>query len=927
MENFDLETQVKRDDIGNLEYKLEPENLRAAHLPTFSSAEMNFKTAPVVVESIVKTAKSGIFGFTLCDEHYRQAVAWWMKTQRKHPIDQEWIVPTLGTIFSVATCIRMTLKNKDDCLIVQPPIYERYKQAADRLQRKTVFNPLKHNADGTYALDFVDLAEKMADPKNKLLILCNPHNPLGKVWSKEDLEKIANLAIKYQVVVFSDEIFADYTFDQHDVYPYCLINNGKNNGISAIGLGKTFNFTGVNHAIILIKDSKLRQQFTEQRTQDHYGSLDPLVRAAVLGAYTPAGAAWKDEVSTLIASNYRQLSKVFKLILPEVKLTPLEGGYITWADWRAWKMSDPNLLKFLTEQALFLPESGRNFNLNQAGFMRINLAISKSVMTKALENLQRAIQKLRQREVKITLKPFDQAHQLEFIAEFKTVKYQAGDLFDTLPESVATCPSARYDHETLKFLSSGQNVAYHFEKVQGANGVERRYIFDQAVTGNLQVIGKLTSQVRDPYHGDPGMNFLQHDTGTTVAALMFILLPTTDWAWYHLHYDLSQLPAEDSAICGWSKNDFSRYCSSSELKNLFFAFGKLSISDDNDHKLRIVTLDHDIKFLDQLKKHIFKLFNFMQNFFNDASEPFVMIIYPTPRAQATGTGYCRTNYFGFGDKLVDSVTEVDDTLAHELVHNWLVFSGDSNEDAYGLLYDEGAADYYAGMMCQRTFGKKDAWLGSLNDKLRAYYSNPLRAENCLNNFATGWKQTYALRAIYGRGVLLMLQLDAQIKRATHQAKSLDDVQIEIASKTSRGQRVTFDFFKQSVSKLGGQKAVEIINKALGAGLMLPPKDLFSPAYQLVEGKVPQEEQGFDSTVRFEIPSIIHGLIPGSNAEKAGLQNGDEIIKYDSDWNTMEDPKMLTNVVVDRQGQQIALSYLARGSKTACWQYQKIKFRV
>ncbi|KRM86406.1 aminotransferase class I/II-fold pyridoxal phosphate-dependent enzyme [Liquorilactobacillus vini] len=924
MGNFDLETQVKRDDIGNLEYELEPESLRAAHLPTFSSAEMNFKTAPAIVDSVVKVAKSGIFGFTLSDEHYRQAVAWWMKTQRKHPIDQEWIVPTLGTIFSVATCIRMTLKNKDDCLIVQPPVYERYKQAADRLERKTVFNPLKHNLDGTYSIDFTDLAEKMKDPHNKLLILCNPHNPLGKVWSKEDLEKIADLAIKHQVVVFSDEIFADYTFDQHDVYPYFLINDGKNNGISAIGLGKTFNFTGVNHAIMLIKDPKLRQQFTEQRTQDHYGSLDPLVRAAVLGAYTPAGAAWKDAVSALIISNYQQLKEVFELILPEVKLTPLEGGYITWADWRAWKMSDTNLLKFLTDQALFLPESGRNFNLNQDGFMRINLAISKSVMTKALVKLQKAIKELRQREVRITLKPFDHARQLEFIAEFKAVKYQVGDLFDTLPESVATCPSAQYDHDTLKFLSNGHNVAYHFERVQGSNGVERRYIFDQAVIGNLQVIGKLTSRARDLFHGDPGMNFLQHDTGTTVAALMFILLPATDWAWYHLHYDLRRLSAEASAICGWSATDFSRYCSSAALKNLFFAFGKLDILYGKSHKLRIVTLDHDIKFIDQLKQQITKLFNFMENFFNDAAEPFVMIVYPTPRAQATGTGYCRTNYFGFGDKLVNSAADVDDTLAHELVHNWLVFNGDSNEDVYGLIYDEGAADYYAGLMCQRVFGKKDTWITSLNDKLRAYYSNPLSAEDCLKNFAAGWTQTYALRAVYGRGVLLMLQLNAQIKQATHQAKSLDDVQVEIASKISRGQTVTFALFKQAVVQLGGQKAAEIINKALGAGLMFPPQDLFAPAYQLVEGKVPQEEQGFDLTVRFETPSIIHGLVPGSNAQKAGLQNGDEIIKYDSDWNTMEDPEMLTNVTVDRQGRQVALSYLARGSKTVCWQYQKNK---
>ncbi|MFT8727477.1 MAG: aminotransferase class I/II-fold pyridoxal phosphate-dependent enzyme [Liquorilactobacillus ghanensis] len=922
MGNFDLETQVKRDDIGSLEYKLTPENLRISKMPTFSSAEMNFKTAPSIIDSIVQSAKTGILGFTLCDDKYRKAVAWWMETQRKHRISQEWIVPTLGTIFSVATCIRLTLKEKDDCLIVQPPVYERYKQAADRLNRKTVFNPLKHNADGTYEIDFSDLAKKMADPKNKLLVLCNPHNPLGKVWSKADLEKIARLAVKYGIVVYSDEIFADYTFNNHEVYPYFLTNGGKNNGISAIGLGKTFNFTGVNHAIMLIKDAELREKFTQQRTRDHYGSLDPLVRAAVLGAYTSEGAAWKNEVQQLIEDNYFKLKKVFSEILPEIKLTPLEGGYITWADWRAWKMSDTNLLKLLTEQALFLPESGRDFNLNHDGYVRINLGISSSVMDRMLDQLRIAIKKLRQREVSITLTPLDNSTRLKFSAKFVHVKYQIGDLFDALPEYIATCPSAQYGKNNLKFISAGKNVPYHIENALGENGQERKYIFDQAIDGELQVIGMVVSQPRDPYRGDPGMNFLQHDNGSTIASIMFMLLPQNDWAWYRIYYDLTQVPADSTGICGWAQENFSRYCSSADMKNLFFTFGRLKISFGKDRKLRVVTLDNDIKFMSKLTDHITKLFDFMQAFFDDAPEPFVIVVYPTPRAKATGTGYFRTNYFGLGDKLIDSIEEVDDTIAHELVHNWVVFNGDSNEDVYGSVYDEGSADYYAGLMCEKALGEKNAWVNSLNNKLQAYYSNPLCADNCLRNFEKAWTETYALRTVYGRGLLMLLKLNSCIRQSSNQTKSLDDVQIKTARYISRGKSMSFNAFKSEVIKLGGEKAKEIINETFESGVMTPPADLFEPEYQLIKSRVRQEEQGFDSTVRFKKPKIIHGLIQHSNAQKAGLQNGDEIIKYDSDWNTMEDPSMPTKVTIKRNGQQITLKYLARGAKVDCWQYFK-----
>jgi len=389
MTDFDFTTIVNREGTGNLKEHLTADDIKAAGMTAFNAAEMDFKTAPSVIDSMKKCVENGLFGFTLCDDAYREAVCWWMKTQRHREIRPEWIVPVQGTIFSVATMIRMTV-GPDDYMIIQPPIYNRYEQAADRLGRKTVLSELRLAEDGTYSMDFDDLEHKMADPAGKLLILCNPHNPIGKVWSKADLEHIAQLAVKYDVKVLSDEIFADYTFRDAEAELYCMVNGGVNNGVSLTGLGKTFNFTGVNHANAIIADKELRERFICQRNSDHYGSLDPVTRAAVFGAYCPEGAAWKDAAAELIWKNYQKISKFFAEQLPMVKVTPLEGGYVIWLDFRQLGLSGSELCDFLQHEALLVLDPGNDYCITEDGFARMNIATPEWMLDKALDNLKKA---------------------------------------------------------------------------------------------------------------------------------------------------------------------------------------------------------------------------------------------------------------------------------------------------------------------------------------------------------------------------------------------------------------------------------------------------------------------------------------------------------------------------------------------------------
>lgn len=386
--HFDLQTLVNRAGTGNLKEVLTPEELKREGILALNAAEMDFRTAPSVIEAMISCAREGLMGFTLCDEPYRAAVCDWMRRVRGQEIEADWIVPTMGTIFSVATCIRMCV-GAGQRIIVQPPTYNRYEQAADRIGRETVHNPLLRRADGSYMMDLADLERKMADPDNRLLVLCNPQNPTGTVWPREILEEVARLAVRYGVVVYSDEIFADYAFEEAGVPMFCTLLGGRNNGISATSLGKTFSFTGVNHANILIADEALRERFTKQKYSDHYGSLEPMHRAAILGAYSDEGLAWKRAVQELLERNYRRVRDFFREKLPEVIVSPLQGGYVLWLDWGALPQGKA---QELMARAKLVLEDGENFGCVPNRYSRMCIATPESVLDGALARLAEALE-------------------------------------------------------------------------------------------------------------------------------------------------------------------------------------------------------------------------------------------------------------------------------------------------------------------------------------------------------------------------------------------------------------------------------------------------------------------------------------------------------------------------------------------------------
>lgn len=389
MYNFD--EMVNRAHTGNMKEFIVPKILAEKGITSFSAAEMDFKTAPSVIRSLESMVQGGVYGFTIPTEEYYSAVQWWLKETRNWVVQPEWIMPVLGTIYAVASAIRMTcIDNGPGHVIVQSPVYYRYEQAAARMGVQTIHNNLKI-VDGHYEMDFADLETKMADPVNKLLILCNAHNPIARVWRRDELERVATLSAKYRTPVISDEIFGEMAFDDHVVTPYASIPTGQDYAMTITSLGKAFNFTGVNHANILIPNEALRRRYDHVRYETHYGSMGPFEYAAVSGAYCPEGLAWFRRAREYIQANAHFVQSFMQQYFPTVHVFPIEGTSVCWMDWSAFGFADNTLTQELMSRALFDVESGLDYSATCGQFIRMNLSSTRQQIESAMDRLNGAL--------------------------------------------------------------------------------------------------------------------------------------------------------------------------------------------------------------------------------------------------------------------------------------------------------------------------------------------------------------------------------------------------------------------------------------------------------------------------------------------------------------------------------------------------------
>ena len=232
----------------------------------------------------------------------------------------------------------------------------------------------------------------MAQERNKLMVLCNPHNPIARVWGKQDLERLAGLARQYGVLVFSDEIFAEVVFPGYEARPFSTIDGAADHCIVSTSLGKVFNFTGFSHANMVIPNEAIRQAFRKQRDIDHYGSIDPFMYAAITAAYR-RGGEWVREMVSYVFQNAVMIREFFAEHLPQVTVVEPEGTFVLWMDWRGLGLGEDALDDFLIHEAYLHLDRGSEYGPEGSGFTRMNIASPRAEIQKALGRLLDAARK------------------------------------------------------------------------------------------------------------------------------------------------------------------------------------------------------------------------------------------------------------------------------------------------------------------------------------------------------------------------------------------------------------------------------------------------------------------------------------------------------------------------------------------------------
>lgn len=355
-------------------------------------ADMDFKAPPKVIETLQNKVNFGIFGYSIIRNEYYDSFINWEKKYHNWELKKDWIRFSPGVVTGIFWCVNM-LTQKDDAIIINMPVYYPFHHAIKDLKRKLICNELI-NTEGVYTIDFNDFEAKIIKYNVKLYILCNPHNPVGRVWTEKELEKLFNICQKYNVKIISDEIHHDLIIGSHPHTPSAIVTNGKYADIMIVltSASKTFNLAGMKNSFVIIPGENLRKQFDELIVTLHEDTGNMLGYYAIEAAYTH-GREWLNTVIEIIRDNYNYLQIRLSEELPKAKLSPLEGTYLAWLNLSAYLgKSDENEMKYFVQtKGRLAVDYGDWFGKGGKGFIRLNLATTPIYVKKAIDGLISAI--------------------------------------------------------------------------------------------------------------------------------------------------------------------------------------------------------------------------------------------------------------------------------------------------------------------------------------------------------------------------------------------------------------------------------------------------------------------------------------------------------------------------------------------------------
>ena len=353
-------------------------------------ADMDFRTVPEVIEALTERAQHGVFGYAKATDSLYQAVADWTERRHSWPIEKEWMGTAPGVVPSIHLLVR-ALVQPGEKVLIQRPVYHPFTAAIERNNCEVVSNSLVY-ADGRYQMDFDDLAQKTADPEVKMAILCSPHNPVGRVWTREELKHFGEICLENDVLVISDEIHGDLIMPGQHFIPFAAVSDEfQAKCITCIAPSKTFNLAGMKTSISIIADEDLRQTFTEALMNVGLWGTNVMGLTALEAAYRH-GDAWLNAVIDYIQANYDYMESYLAECVPQIKPVPMEGTYLAWWDCRELGLPSAELKALFREKARLFIQDGEVFGPEGAHFQRVNLACHRSILVEALERVRTAVQ-------------------------------------------------------------------------------------------------------------------------------------------------------------------------------------------------------------------------------------------------------------------------------------------------------------------------------------------------------------------------------------------------------------------------------------------------------------------------------------------------------------------------------------------------------
>jgi len=354
-------------------------------------ADMDFETAPAVLDALRRKVDKGIFGYTMVPDEYRQAVSSWWTSRHQFQIEQDWILFATGVVPAISSIIRK-MTDVGENVLIQPPVYNIFYNSIRNNGRNLLENKLSYR-DGKYSIDFNDLERKLADPQTALMILCNPHNPIGKVWDQDTLAQIGELCVKYQVLVLSDEIHCDLTHPGVTYTPFASASDQcAQNSITCIAPTKAFNLAGLQTAGVVIPNPFIRQKVNRGLNTDEVAEPNAFAMEAAIAAFTQS-EAWLEELQAYIQANKDTAAGYIRRNIPQIQVVRSDATYLLWMD--CCRITDDvgRLCEIIRKETGLYLSAGSAYGENGRAFLRMNLGTQRSRVLDGLERLKQGIRR------------------------------------------------------------------------------------------------------------------------------------------------------------------------------------------------------------------------------------------------------------------------------------------------------------------------------------------------------------------------------------------------------------------------------------------------------------------------------------------------------------------------------------------------------